>query len=927
MRGLLFFGFLYFVLSCEQNPLRDIPSTILDGTYTTGEHHLSRFQDSLHKKMVKVDVLSHTAPVMVFKEGQIQSYDVQIRLLHNLGSKYTVKVIPKISSHLNDSMKVTSDFKGENKVILNLKWMPDKTFTGPQSYKTFSLPLMLQFKDRQTEKKVFSIKRKIDIMVYRVLDKPEIYKIKTDYDEYEKLDDGYFYKRYGAKKLNLNYHDQVFVGENKKKKISSHLNFYSKIIYERLNSQVLKYPNFSSQHVVYSPSQWETESGFDKLLIYDQDKNLVSDEILNFIKQPLYHIAGDVNHQCDEDMTVSIDKDGKRCLISLDIKNSVDFNEDIYIKQYQIPGKVDSEHLFYKMESQHLCEIYHYISFAHLFKKEKWKKRDSCYLSAKRYGIRNKVKEKEDIYLLKKVDTLELVDKSGWKFNFYKIKKSIQWQMGGHRPILDDENIRIHLVRNDKKKGEKKGELQDDPDAVVKDVNKIKFYVKDYNYFDEPPMLAPVQKEDADFLYWYKHSSIDMHWEFGGAKEIQKGEWELSYKVTVNGLKGEDKKDFNFQMARIKLFPSSLINHIATRGKEVNVNMTVLPLIVAQHFEHFDPKKDIIFSMDVKYEDGLKKWLSSTFSLSGAIRTRYTFPSGFLIHIQKLASFYEIPFFHFKSTKKISDYLKFGKLRPRSNYTCSKQGTKPRQVSILTLKDHRCNCSEWIGYEWGNYVENTCAYKITLQLNPDKLKDSSGQLIPFYWYYDFFLKSEPISLTNQFYKNSSIKDVPMSIKTEPFVFQNNTPTKISDIRTRFHIFSNLQPTLNCESESNPSDKKCKIIYSFNVDWHNDYYNSFLANKDFFSKEIGVWPQLLCSEESNTKGSYLPAGDCPCDKKPVFSNNGIEFNCVFKNDQKRRSISAQLKTNNPYIYFLNTDVQHNEKPQSYKRTPLVVLKMH
>ena len=918
MRSLLFFGFLYFVLSCEQNPLAGIPSEILSGARSTGEHHLPYFQNSLYEKLVKVEILNHPDPMMIFREGKTHSYDIQVRLLHNLGSKYTVELDSEKSLILDGLMVGNLNFEGKNKAILDLKWTPIKTFTRAQNYKKFSLPLFLHFKNRQTGKKSFTVKKTMDIMVYRVLDRPEIYKIKTAFDEYEKLDDGYFYAKYGAKKLNFKYYDQIFAGRNKKKNISSHLKFYSEIIHRKFNAKVISNRSLHYKYTSYTPSNWKTKGDFDDFKIYDQYQNPVSDDLLDFIKQPVYRIAQDASYKCDKSMTVFVGKNDKRCLIQLDVQKPVDFYENIYIKHYQIPDKVDPKNLFYKIKSRHLCEVYHYISFAHLIKKEKWQAGDTCYLSAEKYGIRNEVKEKEDIYILKEADKLEFVDKTLWKFSFDKIKKSIQWQMGGYQPIQDNV-IKIHLVRSMIK------------EEFEVDVNDIQIYVKDYNFFIDPPVLTPVQRGPGDLLYWFKDLSAGTHWKLGKIIRIKRGEWQLNYKIKVNDLKDGSKRNPGFRLFDVELFPASLDNHMVTQGKEVHFRTIVLPFIKVKYFENFDQKKNVQFSMNVKHEKGLKKWLSSTFSLSGAITTQYLFPARFLNHIQELTSFDKIPFFNFKSDRKILNYLNFFGPQPQSSeHYCSDQKTETRQIAVFALKENYCDCSGWMEHkkqvedenQEKTYIENVCSYKMELQLDSENLRDSSGKMISSYLQYDFFLTDTALSLNNRFYEDSTLRDIPFSIRTEPLASRYPPPTKISDIRSRFHIFSNLRPKLKCISEAGLSDKKCKIIYPFNIDFYND---QLVTGKNLFPEDEELWAQLLCLDESHAQGGNSPSGDCSCDKKPVFSNKGMEFQCVFKNDQ-RGFLSVQLKTESPYIYFLNTDATHNEEPQSYKRTPAVVLRI-
>ena len=118
-----------------------------------------------------------------------------------------------------------------------LKWKPSKTFTDDQPYKKISLPLHLELRDRHAPSKdpSFIVKKYISVIVYKKLDEPEIYKISTAHNEYEKMDDGNFYAKHGAQNLNLSYYDTVFAGVKKQIEIFNHLKFYSQIIYSQFH--------------------------------------------------------------------------------------------------------------------------------------------------------------------------------------------------------------------------------------------------------------------------------------------------------------------------------------------------------------------------------------------------------------------------------------------------------------------------------------------------------------------------------------------------------------------------------------------------------------------------------------------------------------------------------------------------------------------
>ena len=204
----------------------------------------------------------------------------------------------------------------------------------------------------------------------------------------------------------------------------------------------------------------------------------------------------------------------------------------------------------------------------------------------------------------------------------------------------------------------------------------------------------------------------------------------------------------------------------------------------------------------------------------------------------------------------------------------------------------------------------------------ESLKDSNGKVISSYWPYNYFIYTDQkLLLKNTFYEKSQTKGIPINLKPAPLTLQYKSPVELSYIGNRIHIFFNLKPSLQCISESESSDKICKVSYLLN-EFAQHY--SDLKNKNFFS-EYGVQAYLSCSD-GIALNSDQETGECPCSEKPVFSQKGMELECVFQKDQKG-SLSIHLETNNPYIYFLNTDVKHDKELQSYKKTPVKVLEIN
>ena len=888
LRFLWLLSFLCLILSCEQNPLKGLPDTIQNGVLKTGSHNLSFFKNFLYpnEKMVKVSIPAKNDLVLAFTEGQMDAYRIQVRLLYGLEEKYDLLLRDETFFELKES-KWDFDFEKNEGV---LQWRPDKTYTGTHPYKSFSIPLFLEFREKNSVSKDPSstLKKDINVIVYKSLDEPEIYKVITPYNEYEKLDDKNFYAKYGAKSLNLNYYDKIFAGNRMQQKISHYLELYSSTTFHRFNH---------AASVSSSPLSEERE--FDSFAILDKFRKNVPDDILGFIKQPLYHLvkirenAGD----CSQDMAVPLNQESW-CAEELDVKRPVDFNKDIYIKRYKIPDEIHPDHLFFKVESLDLCKAYYKISSANIGrKKTEWKPGSaSCYLSvAQVYNIQDGVKEREGIYLQKESGEFELINKSEWKPYFYEIPKSVQRKMGGYKPVPGNV-ITLHLIKQSRF-------------GDVYHYSDIEVYIRDYNYLDKAPVLE--SSPDMKGSIFNRGFPENLGW--GTPVKTEKLEehiWMLNYHISWNDSNSEQEEDELFKQLEISLYPvSGLVN-----GQNTPFNLFVHPVVKMQHLEHFDWEKDVDFSANAKMnQNGSKSWLSSSLSIASKIKKRFVFSKDFIRDFHDIILFEQIPFYNRINSEKekISDYIEIKRTSPRATYNCTRQG-------FGFFARSRCECSEWLEYEKEEqvYLESLCSYQVNfdLSLQTKNIIDADGNIRSFYQRYDYFIPEEEKLLPKQ------LKGMSIVLEAEPFVSGYKPPFQIREFGNRVHIFFNLQPHLQCTSEHDSEDKKCKISYPL-----DSYYGTprFESNEVIFSKH-GIHAHLFCSDNKNTH-FVQGAGSCPCNKNPVISGKGIEFDCTFERDYKG-IVSIHLETKNPYIYFLNTEGKGDESLLDHKKTPVKILEV-
>ena len=875
LKILLLFSFL--ILSCEQNPLNDIPKINRGGTLYPGYEHSHFFE----KPFVIVKVHGQSNRMMEFEEGKKNTYKIEVTLTYKKGSKYEIQWDYKDFTNLLEKPEDGSGnwtFDEENENVATFTWKPSKIFTKNKPFRHFSLSLLVKFMDHSSSSKnpSFVIKRDINVIVHKNLDQPEIYKISTDYDNYEKLDDGYFYTNSGAEFLELKHYDKLFFDDKQKEPLEkfNYLRFYGRAVYNK------------------NPSK--TGNG-NALEIYDKHGESIPYILLGFVKQPFYYKDKEkTGRGCYLGMEDIVRENKAVCLTEVGEK-PITFKQDIYVKHYKIPDTVELEDLFYKVESQRLCN--HYAN------NKMGKIEVPCYLplngdhhSINRGHVR--VKKNEDIYLLTN-NQLELVDKSNWEGYFHRIPEFIKWQMGGYRPFNQGKPLEIVLT-----------------EGVV---FKFDVYVKDYNYLGAPELVN--YQEENDKLLWMS-KDIDIHWSFSSAESLKGNKWKLSYILNVEPLNNKNKNVYPFNHFKINLQPVSKL----IAGTPVSFAFDILPSVKKNLLEYFDPETDVKLSKTVENNNGIKQWISSGMAFSSQIKIQYVLPGDF---IQKLID-HVLPdektlfwdYYHdYKEKEEVLKYLKIEEAKPRSNYNCSDQSS-----------NNYCKCSPFEKIQGDNqnnsiYIESTCSYRFSLQTDHKQLRTLIEKDKSAYFFYDSKVAiSRPnISLINTFFDHNTKEDIVMNI-VEGEVIVRREEKEQTDFSSgidgndfyegkRIHIFFNLKPEpyIKCFSQhtsSNNRKKICTIHYPLTALNGNSLIKNNASLLDLKNeKNLGIEVHLPFCEKL--------AENCSCEQI-IFSANGMNIQCLFE-ESSTVSPSVYLKTDNPYVYFLNTDANYDGK-ESYKRTP-------
>ena len=654
--------------------------------------------------------------------------------------------------------------------------------------------------------------------------------------------------------------------------------------------------------------------------VFDKFQKDVPYEILEFIKQPFYEKKAEIIENCDPIMQ---NKSHNICMVELDITKPIDLekNKNTYIKLYKIPNHIDLKDVFYKFQSKELCAIYYKDSKENtvdLNKVNSDSEEVFCYLSlSKQLNIKEEklVREKEEVYLQNN-GKFELVNKKDWEFSFYKIPEFIKWKMSGYEPV-EDNHITILTAEN-------------------RNVE-IDFYVKDYNYFSQAPNLILSQAVGyfSDFKFLRLKS----------AELILENIWKLKYSLEIKSEYKENQnkryKSSFFQKFESKIQPFSQI----ISGDPVHFKFYVIPAVKVEAFEKFDSINDSKANTIIASDDSGQRWLSSFLSLSNQIEVRYTFNINFLSSfiseiLYKISILMKDFSFKKQEEHKVLDYFKINKSQYSSGSMIKDQlfftsycNPKKTIDDNYIFQNSHCVCSDNFTQEQRDgkvYITNVCSNKIDVYLNSKTLKhsnDSESENPSFYFFYAYNLELGNVFLNNKYYEESTIKDIRVDSRDltlesihKPAFFEERKNL----IGNVFHIFFNLKPTFKgCISDPDSSFKECKIHYILDEikgTSTNQKLESFSKGQKDFSKERALQAKFV-----------LPCkkGDeefCSCSQPTFFSQSfglktmkGIEIKCLFPKDQSG-SFTVHLKTESPYIYFLNKNIGIMDDAEKYKRTP-------
>ena len=932
------------VLSCEQNPSKGFPREMQEGVLKTGFQHFADFNDILVEKLIKIDVAGKNDLTMEFSEGASQSYNIKFRLLNHFNSKYELIIKDHPFAELKDSQW---SYDSEKQIGV-LKWKPSETFTEYQKYKKVSLPLSIQLKKLGAPNKgsVSTVNREFTAIVNKSYTPPKVSRIKMEHDSYINLSDGRFYRDYMLSSLDLNFYDILYVGNKKKLKVNDNFIFYTLEVYLALNSMSeysdVEWSLMSEDEL--ADAEWNAiglGKDFDFVDLIDKFGESVPIELVPFIKEPYYQAVNKIEagESCITEKTGFLNR--FLCLTPLTELDSVDLSAKLYVKHYNIPSHIQRNHLYYKIESQTLCGIYHKISSDFIIHhQKKWDLQKNCYLSLGKLNPKEvptlnrlnsksiPITEKTDIYVLKEDNSFERVDKSEWELSFYKLPEHIKWQLGGRRPVSFSTVFPINLIRTES-------------------MNFISFYLKDNNYSEELPY--PIFEEKKNQIL---PQNIPVKWTLQNVEKSDEEEWKRLYSVKL--IDPLEKEEYT----KLYEFPFSLKPISADiAGTAVDLKFNVLPSVKMNHIESFNPDENFKISTQIRRSGDLQEWVSADVSIETQIKEEYIFAGNFKENI--LTAMPGV-----NNQQSLMDFLDVRTHSPISKHAC---------YTTAPFKESACECSEFFYYEQElsdtveefdtaeesddkqqknktAYMESICSYKTKLELNDTQINEDN-QIISAYWKYDYSVNTsvvlKSLSADGEDYSGQVFSVNKEYLSAHPLA--NEQEQKFS-----LHIFFNLKPDINCFSELDSSDKTCQIRYRLDKTPAFVELPQFNEDKYFFSDQ-GLQADIACLTSDSTEASSASEETsdrledlfgkierssmqgCVCegpefvteDKRvgKVAHKGGssvikdkvsfLEIKCSMSKNQKG-FVDLALKTKSPYIYFLDAEVEDDIKSTVFKR---------
>ena len=918
--------FLYLLLgavwSCGQDPLKDFPEEIQEGVLKTGFEHFANFEDVLVEKLLKVDVIGKNDLTMDFYEGVEGSYNIRFRLLNNFESKYEFILDDNPFIDLKNSQWSYNAKKQTGTLI----WMPGETFTWGQQYTKKFIPVSMKIKKRGPPNKgsVFTVNRDFSIFVNKSYTPPKVYRVKTKYDSYVNLSDGNWYRDYLLSGLNLNFYDILYLGERKlKKEVKDNFIFYAFDVYVSL-SDPSKFTDKQRDEMGFGKK-------FNHFSLTDKHGEKAPMELIPFIGEPYYHAVDKIKTggACILEQPGFLNK--SLCLAPFTELDFAGLSTELYVKHYSLPSSIQTDQIYYKIESKTLCGIYHKISADFIIhKQKKWNLQKNCYLSwdklnakevpslehlkSKRFPIIESMK----IYLLKNDNSFERANQSNWPAVFYKLPEHIKWQLGGHQPIQFSyffPVLPISLSRADQS-------------------NSFELSIRDINYSNDP---YPIFEEKKDQILI---QNIPISWSFQETVSEKGDIWKRMY--NLNLLTDRLKKN---RYTHLYEFPFSLKPVSSDiEGESVKLKFSIIPSIKANYIEFFNPAEDFKISSHIKKTDGIQEWIGLDVSIKSQIKEEYIFQTGFKENILQAMPFTD------KQTN-LEDIIIVKQHEPKSKYACKKNESEP-------FFESECECSELVYYEKDIsnleeesdfnqdksqpfYMESICSYKSELKLSA-QLINEDNQIISAYWNYNYFVDSD-LALKNVSAGGGNFSSIPLSIDEE-YLNEHSEADKL-DTTFNLHVFFNLKPEINCFSDLDSSQKTCQIRYY--LDKSPNIIDRLNTDEFFFSKQ-GVQADISCLNSSSIEeGLSEEAGAsetqfCSCDSPKFITKSEVigrgmndspkeqdenyditketvflEIKCTM-DKTKKGFIDLILKTSNPYIYFLDPVVNDDVKSTVFKR---------
>ena len=876
--------FIFSLFSCHQDPLKDIPDNLKEGTLWTGSQHLPFFENALYEKLVKLNIKDQSENVITFQEEEKRSYTILIRPLYNLESRYEIYIQDNPFAFLEGAKW---SFDRERRVGI-LEWAPGKTFTGRNVYESFSVTLPVKFENQKEEDSSFTVEKNIEIIVKKKLNKPEVYRVETMFQTYHKFEDGLFYTNYGAIYLNSQFYGRIFLDEEKRKELQKieNLKLYShRVLTENFPQENIEYQVanlYRDRHIPRTTSQSAKFFPVDDL--YDEKSQLIPYHLLFFIKQPLYyprHIKR--SQEICELGSVYQGKDSF-CLSEINSETKVLFDSNIYIKLYSIPETLNLDNIFYKVEKKNMCGNYKNTISPPLEDEEETK--TPCYFPIsmissviKAYPQINREIYKylslkyfqengNTLYKKLKDGTFQSLDVSGWDFHFYKVPDFIKWQLSGYSSIEEENPPNIILTTSERRQ------------------NVFKVYVKDYNFFRTPPALVFHKKTGDSFLWPFPYLK---KWLVREATKLDPITWQLNYLLDID-LSEEGIERDSFQYFQFHFLVDS---KYGVSSEPFTVKFSALPSLRVKYNEIFDSQKDVSLSGLTENKAGMKTWLSSKLSLKKKIKISILLPPSFLGDLKKFIFPKTLSLSsYFHPDKKILDYIHILETLPK----CEKE---KQDLQDLYEGKYCVDCSDFIektGERDGggiepSYIESVCSYKLNIYADQKTLKTSGH-----YFHYDYEVPSlANIRLDNTFYEANDTSDIPLGIQPEFFepFYRRFTKKRVRN-GNRIDVFFNLRPSVSPHSLSEET-KEYLISYSVQPAHYNFTFHEMIPKE-----QKGKILQVHVSCADKIAPDYNPL--CSCEN-PTFQANNLNVVCSFPKNQK--DFSIYLYTEDPYIYFLNT----------------------